>query len=306
MPLGSRRQPRSHAVLASLTLGMALSVAAAMVRSDTARAAPDPPKAAGDKEVSADDLQRSLRLDNYTVVADSGPSRGETIYFYKCWMCHNKYTKGAPYLKDLYQRKNLISGAPVSDDSITAKIKDGGAAMPAFRTSLSDSDIADLRAYFPLGKCCVEREDPPANPWYRAETHKWPVQSGLTGGATGVVRIKSGDSPEGVGIQLVAPNGVRTTVYANAAGAFEFPAMQAGSYTLRIPTPVPFKPYRREAVSINGATKLDDIVLERVAASDNLPASPELISQLSSAEILWNIPGTGEEKATLQNMLRCH
>jgi streptogramin lyase/cytochrome c5 len=307
MPLGSRRQRRSHVVLASLTLGMILSVAAAMVWSDTASAAPDPPKAASDKEVSSDDLQRSLRLDNYTVVADNGPARGETIYFYKCWMCHNKYTKGAPYLKELYQRKNLISGAPVSDDSITAKIKDGGPAMPAFRTSLSDSDIADLRAYFRSGKCCVEGEDPPANPWYRAETHKWPVQSGLTGGATGVVRTKSGDSPEGVGIQLVAPNGVRTTVYTNAAGAFEFPAMQAGSYTLRIPTPVPFKPYRREGVAINGATKLDDIVLERVAASDNLPPSPELISQLSSAEILWNIPGTGEEKATLQKYCSgCH
>ena len=83
--------------------------------------------------------------------------------------------------------------------------------------------------------------------------------------------------------------------------------MQAGSYTLRIPTPVPFKPYRRDAVSINGATKLDEIVLERVADSDNLPASPVLESQLSSAEILWNLPGTAEEKAMLQkNCSGCH
>jgi virginiamycin B lyase len=307
MPMGRLRQRRTRAVLVSVAIGMGLTIAGAMTGWDTARAAPKPPGAAAETELSTDDLQRSLRLDTYTVVADSGPSRGETIYFYKCWMCHNKYTKGAPYLKDLYQRKNLISGAPVSDDSITAKIKDGGAAMPAFRTSLSDSDIADLRAYLHSGKCCVEGEDPPANPWYRAETHKWPVQGGLTGGVTGVVRIKSGDSPEGVGVQLLAPNGVRTTVYANAAGTFEFPAMQAGSYTLRIPTPVPFKPYRRDAVSISGATKLDDIVLERVAPSDNLPSSPELVSQLSSAEILWNIPGTGEEKATLQkNCSGCH
>ncbi len=269
-------------------------------------AAPDPPKAASDKEAT-DDLQRSLRLDNYTVVADSGPARGETIYFYKCWMCHNKYTKGAPYLKDLYQRKSLVSGAAVSDDSITAKIKDGGPAMPAFRTSLSDSDIADLRAYFRSGKCCMEGDNPPANPWYRAETHKWPVQSSLAGGATGIVRIQSGDSPEGVGIQLVAPNGVRTTVYTMPRAHSKFPRCRPGSYTLRVPTPVPFKPYRREAVAIDGATKLDDIVLERVAASDNLPASPELMSQLSSAEILWNIPGTGEEKATLQKYCSgCH
>ena len=56
------------------------------------------------------------------------------------------------------------------------------------------------------------------NPAYHAETNKWPVQNGLTGGVTGVVRVASGDSPEGVGVQLVAPNGVRTTVYANADG----------------------------------------------------------------------------------------
>src|SRR4030095_7934194 len=96
--------------------------------------------------------------------------------------------------------------------------------------------------------------------------------------------------------QLVAPNGVGTTVYTNAAGKFEFPKMQAGSYTLRIATPVPFKPYRRDSVSINGSTKLDDIVLERVDKTDNLPASPALESQLSSSELLWNIPGTAGEK----------
>src|SRR5579863_6358713 len=256
--------------------------------------------AAADREVATDDLQRSLMLDNYRVVADSGAGRGENIYFFKCWMCHNQYAKSAPLLKDLYQRKNLVSGAPVSDDSVTAKIKEGGAMMPAFKFSLSDTDIADLRAYFHSGKCCADGENPPLNPAYKAATQKWPVQSGLNGGATGMVRIKSGDSPEGVAVQLVAPSGVRTTVYTDGAGKFEFPKMQAGSYILRIPTPVPFKPYRRDSVSINGTTKLEDIVLERVSDTDNLPASPELESQLSGAELLWNLPGTGEEKATLQ------
>ena len=263
--------------------------------------------AVADKEIATDDLQRSLRLDTYRVVADSGAGRGENIYFFKCWMCHNQYAKSAPLLKDLYQRKNLVGGALVSDDTVTAKIKEGGPFMPAFKFSLSDADIADLRAYFHSGKCCADGENPPLNPWYRAETKRWPVQSGLNGGATGVVRIKSGDSPEGVGVQLIAPNGVRTTVYTDAAGKFEFPRMQAGAYTLRIPTPVPFKPFRRDSVSIEGAAKLEDIVLERIADSDNLPASPELESQLSSAEILWNVPGTAEEKATLQkNCSGCH
>jgi streptogramin lyase/mono/diheme cytochrome c family protein len=290
---------RSRAVQVLLALGLVLLVASATGWLPVIKAA--------DKEIARDDLQRSLLLDTYRIVADSGAGRGETLYFYKCWMCHNQYTRSAPLLKDLYQRKTLVGGAPVDDDTVSAKIRDGGPAMPAFRPSLSDADIADLLAYFHSGKCCVEGENPPVNPFYRADTRKWPVQSGLAGGATGVVRIKSGDSPEGVGVQLIAPNGVRTTVYTDATGKFEFPRMQTGSYTLRIATPVPFKPYRRDSVSIEGATKIGDILLERVAESDNLPASPALEAQLSGAEILWNLPGTAEEKAILQkNCSGCH
>src|SRR5438552_981867 len=118
------------------------------------------------KEIATDDLQRSLRLDTYRVVADSGAGRGENIYFFKCWMCHNQYAKSAPLLKDLYQRKNLVGGALVSDDTVTAKIKEGGPFMPAFKFSLSDADIADLRAYFHSGTCCADGENPPLNPWY--------------------------------------------------------------------------------------------------------------------------------------------
>jgi streptogramin lyase/mono/diheme cytochrome c family protein len=304
--------PREHAsrasrlILVTLATGVALFAVGAITWSGIAKAAPKP-KAAASAEISEDDLQRSLRLDTYRIVADSGAARGEVIYAYKCWMCHNRYTQGGPYLKDLFERQQLVSGPPVNDETVAAKIKEGSPLMPAFRTSLSDSDIADLVAYIRSGKCCVEGENPPANPWYQAETNKWPVQSGLTGGATGVVRIKSGDSPEGVGVQLIAPNGVRTTVYTNAEGKFEFPKMQAGSYTLRIPSPVPFKPYRRDSVWVDGSAKLEDIVLERVADSDNLPASPALESQLSGAEILWNLPGTAEEKATLQkDCSGCH
>ena len=133
MPLQSRRDVRSRTILVSLTIGMGLFIGATA--------------AAADKEAT-DDLQRSLRLDNYRILAEGGPGRGENIYFFKCWMCHNQYTKTAPLLKDLYQRKNLVGGDPVSDDAVTAKIKEGGPVMPAFKFSLSDADIADLRAYF--------------------------------------------------------------------------------------------------------------------------------------------------------------
>src|SRR5437016_2825194 len=130
------RDVRSRSILVLLATGMALFAASAMTWLHTARAA--------DKEIATDDLQRSLLLDTYRIVADSGAGRGETLYFYKCWMCHNQYTKSAPLLKDLYQHKTLVGGAPVNDDTVVAKIKDGGPGMPAFKPSLSDADIADL------------------------------------------------------------------------------------------------------------------------------------------------------------------
>jgi virginiamycin B lyase len=301
------RKFRPAAILLALAIGMALSTAGTVARLVAAQATPQQSQAASGKGTPTDDLQRAHRLDTYTLVADSGASRGETIYFFKCWMCHNKYAKTGPYLKSLYQHESLMSGDPVTDENVAAKIKEGGPGMPSFRTALSDSDIADLATYIREGKCCVEGENPPANPRYRAATQKWPVQSGLSGGARGVVRIASGDSPEGVGIQLVAPNGVRTTVYTNEEGRYEFPKMQTGAYTLWIPTPLMFKPYRRDSVEIDGAAKLDDIVLERVSKTDALPSTPEIETQLSGAELLWNLPGTAEEKATFQkNCSACH
>src|ERR1700719_4051654 len=194
----NHRRPRAVATFLALT---ALLVAGASARLGMAKTAPKPPKAAAAADVSSatDDLQRSLRLDTYQILADSGAARGENIYFYKCWMCHNQYTKGAPLLKDLFQRENLTSGDAVNDDNVTAKIREGGPGMPAFRTSLSDADISDLRAYFHSGKCCVEGENPPANPWYPAETQKWPLQTELSGGARVIVRVASGDTAEGIG-----------------------------------------------------------------------------------------------------------
>ena len=153
----------------------------------------------------------------------------------------------------------------------------------------------------------MEGENPPVNPWYQAETKKWSVQSGLTGGATGIVRIKSGDSPEGVGVQLIAPNGVRTTVYTDADGQIRIPqdagrllhlAHSHARPLQALPARFGFHRWRDEARRHRARA---------VADSDNLPASPALESQLSGAEILWNVPGTAEEKATLQkNCSGCH
>jgi streptogramin lyase/cytochrome c5 len=291
-------------IFSAATVGIALLAIGTLGRSQ-----PSPPRSDAPTVhvMHTDDLQRSTRHDSYRVIADSGAGRGENIYFYKCWMCHNQYAKTGPYLKELFKHTELMSGDPVNDQTVAAKIKEGGPGMPSFGTTLDDSEIADLITYFKEGKCCVEGENPAANPWYRAATNKWTVQSDLSGGATGVVRIASGDSPEGIGVQLVAPNGVRTTVYTDEHGHFEFPKMETGDYILRIPTPLMFKPYRIDSVHIDGATKLDDIELERVSNTDALPATPEIESQLSGAELLWNLPGTAQEKATLQkNCSACH
>jgi len=255
------------------------------------------PQTAAEPQQSAgyDDLQRSLLFYKYDLAAFHGPARGEVLYYFKCWMCHNKYTKSAPYLKDIFRRDTLNSGQPVNDDTVSAQIKNGSPDMPSFGTMLSDSDLRDLLAYLHDDKCCLEGEDPPKNPLYLASTHKWPVQTELSGGATGAVKIPDAESVEGIRVQLVAPNGVRTTVYTNAAGRYEFPRMEPGEYIQRVATPIEFKPYRR-SVRIDGAAKLDDIHLERTSNTEDLPPTSDVEGQLSGSELLWNLPGSAAEK----------
>ena len=117
-------------------------------------------------------LQRSVAIYNFKTTAESGPLRGQEIYFYKCWMCHNTYTvkggTGAVPLKDIFKRPKLVTtGQPVSDATVTEKIKNGSAKMPAYRSTLSDTDIADLLSYLRDDICCFEGLEPPKNPLYR-------------------------------------------------------------------------------------------------------------------------------------------
>jgi streptogramin lyase len=125
------------------------------------------------------------------------------------------------------------------------------------------------------------------------------AQSGhpLLGGPRGVVRLTSGEPLEGVMVQLIAQTtAIRTTVYSNDSGQYEFPKLEAGTYTLRIAKPLEHKPYVRESIQISGAAQLPPIVLERVTEDELLPPTPEIAAQLSGAEWLMNLPGTGREK----------
>ena len=268
----------------------------------------------GKANVIVDQFQRSYEVLNNNEVAKSGAGRGETIYFYKCWMCHNPGAAGdtsglvGPSLKDVVARLK-------TDEAIATKIKNGGPRMPSFRHNFTDADIADLMAYLKSSKCCYDNQEPPKNPHYNADTTRWSVSTTLKGGASGVVRAANGSLLEGMKVQLIAPNAVRTTVFTNAEGRYEFPVLQNGTYALRIATPLPYKAYAREGVEIHGANTLGEIVLEPVPRAegagyvkDAFSPTPEVMAQLSGSEWLWNLPGTMQEKMTFTKgcAVGCH
>ena len=135
--------------------------------SGSPKPAPDPPQG---------NLQRSAEILYFKRIADSGPDRGKEIYFFKCWVCHNAYTRAAgtkaPPLKDLYKRPGLLSGKKTNDESVAEQIRNGSANMPGYRYSLNDQDVNDLLSFLRSGKCCYEDNDefhPPKNPRYKEQ-----------------------------------------------------------------------------------------------------------------------------------------
>ncbi|MEE8607901.1 MAG: carboxypeptidase regulatory-like domain-containing protein [Nitrospiraceae bacterium] len=268
-------------------------------------------------QVPEANLQRSTEIYNLNTTAPDGAQRGEELYYYKCWMCHNAYSveAGTPatLLKDLYQRPVLMSGQPVNDETVAEKIRNGGPGMPGYRYSLSDRDIADLLSYIREGECCFEGEEPPANPRYRGVSGPNAALEGrnnLGGGPVGLVRNTDGEPLEGILVQLIAEqSAIRTTVYSDETGRYEFPKLPPGQYTLRIARPLEFRPYQRNSVRIDGDVRtMDEIVLGRVTESELLPPTMEIASQLSGAEWILNLPSTGQEKAVFKGAcgFGCH
>src|ERR1043165_871679 len=99
-------------IVATFMVGMALCVAALTMPVYAQMKGPATGTVAS-ANLAVDNLQRAIQIDKYHLVADSGEARGETLYFYKCWMCHNQYTVQAQYgdkapflrLKDLFSRQ---------------------------------------------------------------------------------------------------------------------------------------------------------------------------------------------------------
>lgn len=92
---------------------------------------------------------------------------------------------------------------------------------------------------------------------------------------------------------------ITTTVYTDQSGRFEFPKLKAGTYTLRIARALELKPYQRLSVNLDGsASKLEDIVLDRITQGEFVPPTWDIAGQLAGAEMVWNLDGTAQEKRT--------
>src|SRR6516162_9238751 len=118
------------------------------------------------KAPAKDYNQRALEIYEFKKAAASGPDRGQEIFYYKCWFCHNEFTKDIPKLAGLFQRSTLLSGEPVNDHTVKGKIREGGPGMAAYKYTLQDPDIDDLVSYL-REKCCWDSDSPPPNPRYR-------------------------------------------------------------------------------------------------------------------------------------------
>lgn len=75
-------------------------------------------------------------------------ARGAQVYQAKCARCHyatNTRSLHGPGLQALTKLKAMPSGAPPTDERLTAVILNGRGEMPA--TPLTDNQLADMLAY---------------------------------------------------------------------------------------------------------------------------------------------------------------
>ena len=149
-----------------ISRGLAAVIAAMGVAGSVAaqQAAPD----AKTGSAVHDPYSRALQTYQFKKAATSGPERGREIFYYKCWFCHNEYTKNAPQLTGLFKRETLLSGLPVNTDTVKDRIRNGGEGMAAYKYTLSEADLDDLVS-FVREECCWNSDAPPLNPVYQPQ-----------------------------------------------------------------------------------------------------------------------------------------
>jgi mono/diheme cytochrome c family protein len=146
------------------TMAWALDAPPVLAQPVLAQAAADKPAASGPP---MDDVQKADRIYQFRKAASSGPDRGREIFYYKCWFCHNEFTRDIPKLTGLFQHPTLLSGAPVNNGTVKNQIRNGSADMAAYKYTLTEADIDDLVSFL-RQECCWNSDAPPPNPAYRA------------------------------------------------------------------------------------------------------------------------------------------
>src|ERR1700733_2280919 len=164
---------------------IALVLTGAIVGASAQQQARQAPTQLQPAEPAKDYHQRSLEIYEFKKAAQSGPARGEEIYYYKCWMCHNELAEGgAPKLAGLFKRSTLVTGDPVNDDTVKNQIRNGSANMGSYKSVLSEADLNDLVSWLHDEQCCWSEDQLPRNPRYKgaAAAPAQTLYASLTGG----------------------------------------------------------------------------------------------------------------------------
>ena len=289
---------RARALTAIIAVGAVwYGVAIRSAQAQQSQAAPAAP--------ASNDLQRSVEVFSYNAAAKSGATRGEVIYYYKCWNLPQRlYDRGRLAGADAQRASSARTSCVTGDPG---QRRDRRQADPqrqpadAVLRHLPQGQRHRRPPRLSARRCCYEETNPPVNPWYRATAQnspEMPLRGNLRGGPSGTVRSAGGDKLEGIMVQLIAPNAVRTTVTTNRVRAIRIPEAAR-------PAPTPCaSPSRCSSCPTSGtacrSTAATEARRHRAAAraptTDFLPPTTDILSQLTGAEWLWNLPGTAEEK----------
>lgn len=93
-------------------------------------------------------LFAALAAGSNVMLAAGDAAKGKQV-FDQCGVCHSTGDdkKMGPGLKGLFKKDKLVNGKKPSDETVKAKIDEGGNGMPPYKDMLSDKEKDDLIAY---------------------------------------------------------------------------------------------------------------------------------------------------------------
>jgi len=105
-------------------------------------------------------------------------------------------------------------------------------------------------------------------------------------------------------VQLIAPNGIRTTVYKRSGrNNTNFPSCRPAHTRCGSRSRSSFLPYRRDAVKVDGPATLDKIILQRRSETDFLPAHRGRPVPAHRCGVDLELAGHGRREADIQPQL---